>query len=114
MSEGVVFDTTKEFDMELYKDLPKVTVYLATDMEEPLAEFLMDLKAIDDVKLNEILVEELCVKDGPFCSHCIGTNISFEITRRECGHAIRISPLQNGKPMTLYGVKIDETIKDTK
>src|SRR5271165_3192135 len=103
MSDEVVFDTNNEFDMELYKDLPRVSVYLASDMEEPIAEFLMDISVTNDTQLNEILVKELCTEDGPFCSHCIGTDISFDITRKECGHAIRISPLQNGKPLTLYG-----------
>lgn len=81
------------------KSAPQVDVHLQ-GTEDVLFSMLANLDTLDNTALNEILVKELCQKDGPFCSHCLGNNISFVITR-DCKHKISVWPTQNGKRLQL-------------
>ena len=75
--------------------MQRVDVYLA-GTDDLLLGIMIDLSKASDSVLNDILVTNLCGHEKPFCSHCFGGDITFEITRC-CDHKITIWPHREGK-----------------
>ncbi len=87
---------------EHLRTVPQVDVYLE-GTDDILMSIKIDLTSVTDEVLSNICVDELCVEDGPFCSHCIGGDVTFNILR-SCNHKICIFPLQQGLPLKVLTV----------